>query len=670
MQIPVNLVTEPKAERVTSYPLAIRSDEYIPARAKKVGQSVRSPAKEKVKEKVKAKSNARSFLVLDLLLETLLPLVAIVWSLVLWGYSIVDIDPRTMGPLGLVSAFSLASYLGIVLLTISFAMTLHRGRSSTWLLWAHVATFIFMIHGAPPLIYDTLRYSWAWKHLGVVDYIQRLGQVDPNASVLSAYHNWPGFFTFFAYLFEVAGIKNVVGFASWAPVFFNLLTTGALVLIFKASTNDRRLIWQGVWFYFLANWVGQDYFAPQTLNYFLHLVIIGVCLAWFRSEIQPGEQINRRWRFVQPLFDFLYDLRQRAAASDAQELKPPPVQRVALLLLVITLFVVIVTSHQLTPIMTILAVSALVLFQRCRATSLPLLMIVIASIWIVYGAIYFVQGNLFSLFKTFGSVTSNVEANLIDLSQTSSAQQVVALAGRGLTIAVLVLSLLGCIQRIRRNKWDLSLMLLAFAPFLMLSANGYGGEVVFRVYLFAMPFLAFFMAALLYPTIDKGNSRWMIVVNVVLSLLIFTGFNFAYFGKDRIYFFSRDEENAARYLYQVAPPNSLLIEGSPNYPSKFQNYEYFTYVPISREHKDTQKRVLADPVGVLSRWMSNQDFAKSYLIITESQKQEVDLLPDRMAPGSLDKIEQSLLTSPNFKVIYENEDARIFEWVSNSEGIK
>ena len=472
----------------------------------------------------------------------------------------------------------------------------------------------------------------------------------------------PGFFTLFAYLFEVAGIKNVVGFASWAPVFFNLMTTGALVLIFKASTNDRRLIWQGVWFYFLANWVGQDYFAPQTLNYFLHLVIIGVCLAWFRSEMQPGEQINIRWRFLHPLTDFLYDLRKRAAASDAQELKAPPMQRVALLLLIITLFVVIVTSHQLTPLMTILAVSGLVIFQRCRATSLPLLMLVITTLWVVYGALFFLQSELDYLLRTFGSITNNVDANLIDLSNATSEQQVVALAGRILTISMLVLALLGCIQRIRRNQWDLSLMLLGFTPFFVLATNGYGGEVVFRVYLFAMPFLAFFAAALFYPTIDKGNSRWMVVANVALSLLIFTGFNFAYFGKDSVYFYDRDEEAAARFLYQVAPPNSLLIEGSPNYPSKFQNYEYFTYVPISRERKADQLRVLADPVAVLGRWMSSDDYAKSYLIITTSQKQEIDLLPGTLPPGSLDTIEKALLASPNFAVIYENKAARIFEW--------
>ena len=137
------------------------------------------------------------------------------------------------------------AYLAVLLLTLA-SPDLAPGRAPTWLLWLHVASFIFMIHGAPTLIYGTLRYSWAWKHLGIIDFIQRHGFVDPNASALKVYHNWPGFFSLFAYLFEAAGVRNPAALAAWAPVFFNILQVGALALIFKASTNDRRLVWQGI----------------------------------------------------------------------------------------------------------------------------------------------------------------------------------------------------------------------------------------------------------------------------------------------------------------------------------------------------------------------------------------------------------------------------------------
>lgn len=263
-----------------------------------------------------------------------------------------------MTELGLVSVLPHTAYLAVLLLTFSFTWTF-TGRAPTWLLWLHVASFIFMIHGAPTLIYGTLRYSWAWKHLGIIDFIQRHGFVDPNAQ--KVYHNWPGFFSLFAYLFEAAGVRNPAALAAWAPVFFNILQVGALALIFKASTNDRRLVWQGIWFYFFANWVGQDYFSPQALNYFLHRAD-----HWRLSgmvSLRPWSLANN-WQLAgecaQPIYDALHYLLERASASDSQSLNAPAVQRAGLLMLIVLLFVVIVTNHQLTPLMTVLAIAALV----------------------------------------------------------------------------------------------------------------------------------------------------------------------------------------------------------------------------------------------------------------------------------------------------------------------
>ncbi|MFN8446525.1 MAG: hypothetical protein U0175_37385 [Caldilineaceae bacterium] len=632
-------------------------------------KTARSTSTRKKDKAVKTKTKGQKLSVYDSWLETLVPVASILWALVLWGYSIATINPLQMTDLGLVSVLPNTAYLAIVLLTFSFTWTLHQGRAPTWLLWLHVASFVFMIHGAPALVYDTLRYSWAWKHLGIIDYIQRHGFVDPNASSLMIYHNWPGFFSFFAYLFDVAGIKDGVALASWAPVFFNLIEIGALALIFRASTNDRRLVWQGIWFYFLTNWVGQEYFSPQALNYFLHLVIIGICLAWFRTPM-GGEPERLHHKLVQPFYDALHHLRQRAASTDSQALNAPAVQRSGLLVMMIVLFVVIATSHQLTPIVTVLAIAALVFFRRCSASSLPMLMAVMMVTWIIYGASFFVRDELFVLFKSFGTITSNIGNNLLDLSNVTLGQKIVAYAGRSLTMAVMLLALAGCLVRIRRGKWDLSLMLLAFAPFLLLLGNGYGGEVVFRVYLFALPFLAFFMAALLYPTIERGNSAWTVVSNMVLSLLLFAGFNLAYYGKDQMYFFTSQEVEASQFLYEHAPANSLLIEGSRNYPSQFRNYENFTYVPLSREKPENQANWLEDPVSVFTRWMRNTEYNAAFLVLTRSQRAEVDARLTTLPEGALNKIEAALRASPQFSVVYSNQDAVIFTLTERLDSVK
>ena len=221
------------------------------------------------------------------------------------------------------------------------------------------------------------------------------------------------------------------------------------------------------------------------------------------------------------------------------------------------------------------------------------------------------------------------------------------------------LALLGGIRRLRQGYWDLSAILLAIAPFVMLFGSPYGGEILFRVYFFALPCMAFFAAALLYPSPTFGISWKKTGLTVLLSSVLLTGLLFAHFGKDRHYHFTQNEVDAAHYVYNVAQPGTLLIEGSRNYPSQFHNYEYFTYVPIALEPEESRQNVVDYPVETLSRWMRSSKYKEAYLIITRSMKVEMDAT-GQMSPGSLDSIEQALLQSPEFKVIFKNVDAKIF----------
>ena len=134
-----------------------------------------------------------------------------------------------------------------------------------------------------------------------------------------------------------------------------------------------------------------------------------------------------------------------------------------------------------------------------------------------------------------------------------------------------------------------------------------------------------------------------------------------YYGKERQYSFTKGEVAAAEYLYSHAVPNSLLVEGSRNYPTMFSNYEYFTYVAIDREPADSINRLLANPANVLDEWLSNTTrYKTSYLFITRSQKIYVDEVGG-LPVGSLDIIQNLLEKSGKFEVVFSNQDAIIFK---------
>jgi hypothetical protein len=159
----------------------------------------------------------------------------------------------------------------------------------------------------------------------------------------------------------------------------------------------------------------------------------------------------------------------------------------------------------------------------------------------------------------------------------------------------------------------------------------------------------------------RGGSRRALGLSMLMTAGLIVAFLFAYYGKERQYYFTPEEVAASEYLYKVAPPNSLIIEGSLNYPTFYRNYEYFTHVAIDREPRESQLSIAADPVRVLTRWMDNKDYEAVYIIFTRSQIASVDDVGDQQFSGTMREISKAVIASPSFTVIFQNSDATILE---------
>src|SRR4051794_18590193 len=139
----------------------------------------------------------------------------------LWIFSFRGVDPRAMDELGLLSLFSPLTVVALVLLSVSMLLALHWNVRE-WLLGLNLVTYLALVHGTPAVLYGTVRYSWSYKHVGIVDYILRTGTVDPTIAVGGIYHNWPGFFAGSALLTLAAGRPDALSLALWSPLVFNL----------------------------------------------------------------------------------------------------------------------------------------------------------------------------------------------------------------------------------------------------------------------------------------------------------------------------------------------------------------------------------------------------------------------------------------------------------------
>jgi hypothetical protein len=571
-----------------------------------------------------------------------LALVEIGAVLVLWGLALRTVQPTKMTDLGLVSVLPWTWFAALFVPAASFVRVLRRDDSPLWLLAGYPLGLTALFYATPAILYELPRYSWAWKHVGIVDFIQRTGRVNPHIDTLSVYHNWPGFFAFNAMLTDLTGLHSPLSYAAWAEVFFNVLTVASVMLLLRCLVTEVRSVVVGGWLFALGNWVGQGYWSPQGMNYLWYLLVIAILVRWF-----PAQQMLEA--SVDP---------PRGGLDPPVPPTTSPGQRAGLMAVVLLLLGCIVSTHQLTPFATVLTLATLVVFRRTDARALPLLTAVMMAAWLLYVAAPFTYSNMNGIVDAIGAVDRNVHGTLIGYGNVSPGLKAVSLTARGLTLALCALAGLGFLASLRRGRPNWTAVMLAAVPVILIAFSPYGSEILFRAYLFALPGLVFFAALLLWPPGVVATWRRSLVFGLV-SIGLMVGFGFAQYGNDRRYHFTEAEAAAADYIYDRAPLNSLLVEGSRNYPAQFENYDSFTYVPIDLEEPPERERIVNAPVRVLSEWMGDKRYNAAYVIITRSQ--EVETASTGGLPGGgLARVEKRLRNSPKFTRTYHNKDASVF----------
>ena len=206
-------------------------------------------------------------------------------ALILWGASLSTVDLSTMNDYGLLAALPAGFYLALALLVLSILVTLHDSRPSPVRFALHVACLVLVLHGTVPLILSAPNYPWTFKHVGVTDYVNLHGGVRASTDI---YQSWPGFFALAAWFTKLAGVGSPLAYAAWAPVYFNLLNCLMLSFAFASLPVTRATRWLAMFLFVAANWVGQDYFAPQALAFVLTLAVFALLLSWFGAERRPA----------------------------------------------------------------------------------------------------------------------------------------------------------------------------------------------------------------------------------------------------------------------------------------------------------------------------------------------------------------------------------------------
>jgi hypothetical protein len=293
----------------------------------------------------------------------------------------------------------------------------------------------------------------------------------------------------------------------------------------------------------------------------------------------------------------------------------------------------------------------------------------------------YLAGHLAPILGDIGQLSGAIHANATSRLTTGDPDHILVCQIRTImTCIIWVFALAGSVLRLRRRYPDTSYVLLAIVPFPIVLVQSYGGEMLMRIYLFTLPMMAFFAAALFYTPLTKANiaippklglpamehastRRPGLVTTLfigMVSVALLAGFLFTRYGNERVDYVTNAELTGVRHLYSIAPKGSLFLAGWNETSWQFQDIERYSYYVLSDDdglaHALTTHNI--DPVVQL---IDSSKVPAAYVILSRSQEALVER--DGLPPDTLNQFEHALLTSRQFVLVYHNRDAQIYQFI-------
>jgi O-antigen/teichoic acid export membrane protein len=578
----------------------------------------------------------------------------------------------SMSGLGLISIMPRASLAGLVLLALAFVLALGRARPKPLLLGALVAAIVICLDGVTAVMEPEPRFPTAYWIAGFVEYIYRTGHTSP---ALSAYFSWPGFFEVVAVIEHLVGSDNLMPVLRYWPVAIDLLALVPMGMIVKRLHATWRAKWLALFIFTVGNWVGQDYFSPQSFMYVLYLFMLALLITYFGKRstadgAEPGQTghrlAGRRFLPHVPLPAFAQGLLDRVRLDRPLPGDKPAVtasrgQRVAVASAIVAIVAFATVGHQLTPFFMVVACVALALIGRCQLRSLPVLLAVIFAAWVSFGAVGFWSGHLGDMFGGLGDLGSNLSTSVsARATGTSSLHKYVLYARDGFAATVLIMAGLGLLRRRRLAIDDRVLVVLTAVPFLGFGLQSYGGEMALRVYLFMLPAACVLAAMLFFPAPVSDWRPWRtlpaLAVCVIAAVVIFF---IPRYGNEAFERTPTGEVAATNYLYAHDSQGIHVLwlsedpvnDDTPQIPWNYQDIEKIDY--------EAQKAPLnaASVTSVVAQLRASGP--GSYVMTTTTQEEYLEQGASYPANWG-QEFRAAMKAYPGVKVAYSNQDAVIY----------
>lgn len=414
-------------------------------------------------------------------------------------------DVLTSGPLGIIAEISHWYVMGLILLAFVLVRELRDKALDTVVLAAAVLVAVSYNTMFLGLTTGQTSVPTAFVHRGFIEILATTGELP---SGVDARFSWAGFFSAGAHLQSLSGTASATGVMLWAPLVFGLLLAFGLYSVALSITGRARLAWLAVLLYQASNWYQQDYYSPQAIAVLGYTAIIATLLWQLRRAPLPRRGDSPSARITHAL---------RRTPGRVRGFGPGRTFAVGLVLILIVAANTV--THQLTPVVTILAFMIFAFTGSTRYRTLWITAWLLFMAWFSYGAVDYWLGHLPGIVEEFGQLGQSMSRGVGERLSGDLAYQRMQYLRIGVSAVLAIAAVAGWWIWRGKRCWLVG-GLLCIAPFTMLPFQSYGGEMVIRAFLFASTVFSAFAAMALSALAQNFRARSRRVTGIALVLLV------------------------------------------------------------------------------------------------------------------------------------------------------
>jgi hypothetical protein len=456
-----------------------------------------------------------------------------IFAFVSWLASIYQARIRFVegiGGLGIITVMPIAFFVPISLLTVSFLMALVVNHKNQTTLFCQVIMLILFLNLTPALIETTPRFISTYQNYQAVDYILQKGSINPSEQWI---HNWPGFSIAYSILMQTTALPEAVLLEVY-PTFFNITLFFALFIFFSLTINDKKPKWIALWTFYVANWVGQDYFSMQSLGFLAFSLVLFAVFKLMNMEVR-----SRRW---------------------------------SIMIILLTLTAVI--SHMLTSIIILAVFLVFLVSRNLRRLGLFAVLVAIFASWTIYCAIPYLQTNMARQSTSALNLLSIFQKNITSRVTGSLARIFVENVRLTFSALITAFALLGFMLTLRSRKMirnEKRVVLILIGVTLPIFFFAYGGELIMRIFLFSLIPLVYFVA------MGSRRNIFFTVLSIFLVTVVPPLCLIARYGNETINYVPVSQIEGTEQFYKVTTEGNVVLY--PNVDSRYR--ASFKYFPLS-----------------------------------------------------------------------------------------